>query len=127
MADEIPMNPATTNPLPSERSERNRILGTSTGLSVAVVVILLGSVASNLLMFSEANQRTTKLETKIDGTNEVVREIRTAVTALASSTQSDVRDLQRENADARERFAREIGELRVQMAEIRSSILTQGR
>ena len=99
--------------------EQVRIIGGKWGLSVVVVIALIGAAVANVRMMSATSERTRALETSFAGATETLKEIKTAVTQLTGSVQRELSILQRENADIRERLAREIGELRVQIAEIR--------
>lgn len=117
-----------------ESEGRSRIVGGSWGISIVVVIAMIGAAVANVQMMASANTRAATLETKLDGTtkaidatNETLKEIRTVVTQLASTTAKDVAALQRENSDLRERVTREVGELRLQIAEVRSAMLATGR
>lgn len=115
-------------PEPRRESEsKPRIVGGSWGISIVVVISMIAAAVANVQMMGSSNERTAKLEEKIEGQSSTLKDIRTLIGDLASATQRDISALQRENADIRERMAREGGELRLQIAEIRSAMLAAGR
>lgn len=123
-------------PAPSERP--SRVVAGNWGISIALVIVMLGATASLVTITGNANARTATLEAKIEGTSkaleskidgavDTLKELRTLVGELASATQKDISALQRENADLRERMTREVGELRLQIAEVRAAMLQTSR
>jgi TolA-binding protein len=103
-----------------EPSEAAKIIGPKWGVSLVVVIAMLTAAVANVRMMSSTAERTASLEGKIEGTVKTLDEIKKAVTELTGSMQREISILQRENADIRERLAREVGELRVQIAELKN-------
>lgn len=95
------------------------IIGKDTGLSVVVVIAMIGAAIANVTAMGASSERTRALESRFEATTATLTEIKISLSQLTGSTQREINVLQRENADIRERLAREIGELRVRIAELR--------
>jgi hypothetical protein len=110
---------------PQDREAANApatVIGGKWGLSIAVVIALIGAAVANVRMMAVNSDRTTTLEAKIDVQGDTLKEVKVGITSLTGTMQRELSTLQREAGDIRERLARETGELRVQIAELRAEV-----
>jgi len=105
----------------------SRVISGQWGLSVTVVVIMLGALAANLTAQSSASQRMVGVETKLEATSATLAEIKAGISNLTGATQNELSKMKDQNADLRAQFARDVGDLRVQIAELRSAVFTHAK
>jgi len=88
------------------RSGSQNIFSGKTGVSIALVVVIITGIASNLQMMNALDNRQTRYEENLKAQGGDLAEIKEALTLLTSSTQAELRELRKENSNLRERLSR---------------------
>lgn len=91
---------------PNTSSHQANIISPKWGMSLALVMTLVGAAVANLGMFASLRERVTMVEAKLDGTGKSLVEIKSWLEQLGRNTQSEIRDLHRQHSNLRERMTR---------------------
>jgi len=83
-----------------------QIIGPRSGLSIALVVTVIGGALANFSMISTLRERATSMEVQIGGFGGDLMEIKQSINALNNNTRADIRELQVGQEKLRERILR---------------------
>ncbi len=77
----------------SENDQPTRILGTSAGVSVALMIIIIGSVVANLKMISDMGEKYARMDATLINVVGNLNEIKAAVLNSNTSVRADLLQL----------------------------------
>ena len=83
-----------------------RIIGKSSGVSIALVVVIIGVVIADLNMMSTLNERVSGFGINLTNQGDDLVEIKNSVRELATSTRSELTTIRNENMSLRERVTK---------------------
>ena len=96
----------------NERSAR-RIVGSNWGLSITVVIAIVGGIVLNLKMFSDMGERNARMEATLSGLAENVSEIKKNMASITTTMHTELFQLRAENSAIRERVAKLETEIKI--------------
>ena len=95
--------------------ERNmrRVVGANWGLSITVVIALVGGIVFNLKLFSDMGERNARIETTLFGLTNSVDEIKKNMGGYTATMNAGLLKLREENSVIRERLAKIEAEMEI--------------
>lgn len=86
--------------------EEHRIIGKSSGVSIALVIAIIIGIVGNLGMMATLNERVSGFGINLENQGEDLGEIKNSVRELTTSTRSELAAIRDENMDLRERVTK---------------------
>ncbi len=90
----------------NEEKQPAKILSSTTGLSLTLVIAIIGGIVANLKMISDMGERYARVDATLSSVTGDIGEIKVAINSLNSTIRKDIKDLRKENNDIRERLSR---------------------
>ena len=94
------------------QAPRRKVISGEWGISITLVLIIIGGIASNLLMYSNLSERQVRHDVHLEAAVRDIAEIKTDVKGFTSTTAAELVALRRDNSEIRERLTRVESELK---------------